>query len=183
MWSAYGFSALSFSLRDVISSSTPASDWSCSCKTSLNWFNLRICILLREHNWQICCSSLNIGWDIFLCTPEAFLFVKYFCWVLGTNSFWILFLWIVFRTMFHSPKMATTSSSWMTSRLPVTMKQRESMLSPVWKRRSPGAEWLMVKCMARARKQPSLANRKAGCSLNTFRFRWTQISAFISFGQ
>lgn len=79
--------------------------------------------------------------------------------------------------------MATTSSSWMTSREPVTMKHRESMDSPVWKSRSPGAEWLIVKCMARALRHPSLANLNAGCSLNTLRFKWTQMSAFMSFGQ
>ena len=37
--------------------------------------------------------------------------------------------------------------------------------------------------MASARRQPSLANRNAGCSLNTFLFRCTQISARMSFGQ
>ena len=79
--------------------------------------------------------------------------------------------------------MATTSSSWITSREPETIKHRLSMLSPVWYIRSPGAEWVMVKCIARARRQPSLARRNAGCSLNTFLFRCTQISAFISFGQ
>ena len=81
------------------------------------------------------------------------------------------------------PNMATTSSSWITSREPETIKHRLSMLSPVWYIRSPGAEWVMVKCIARARRQPSLARRNAGCSLNTFLFRCTQISAFISFGQ
>ena len=35
----------------------------------------------------------------------------------------------------------------------------------------------------KALKQPSDANLKAGCSLKTFRFRCTQMSAFISFGQ
>lgn len=70
-----------------------------------------------------------------------------------------------------SPRMATTSSSWMTSSEPVTMKHSESMDSPVWKSKSPGAEWLIVKCMASARKHPSLAKRKAGCSLNTLRLR------------
>ena len=81
------------------------------------------------------------------------------------------------------PNMATTSSSWITSREPETIKHRLSMLSPVWYIRSPGAEWVMAKCIARARRQPSLARRNAGCSLNTFLFRCTQISAFISFGQ
>lgn len=71
----------------------------------------------------------------------------------------------------------------MTSRLPVTMKQRESMDSPVWYSRSPGAECDMWKCIASARRQPSEARRKAGCSLKTLRFRCTQMSAFMSFGQ
>ena len=37
--------------------------------------------------------------------------------------------------------------------------------------------------MASARRQPSLASRKAGCSLNTLRFRCTQMSALMSLGQ
>lgn len=49
--------------------------------------------------------------------------------------------------------------------------------------RSPGAQWIVWNSTARARRQPSLARRKAGCSLKTFRFRCTQISALMSFGQ
>lgn len=49
--------------------------------------------------------------------------------------------------------------------------------------RSPGAQWIVWNSTARARRQPSLASRKAGCSLKTFRFRCTQISALMSFGQ
>ncbi|TNN63738.1 hypothetical protein EYF80_026055 [Liparis tanakae] len=35
--------------------------------------------------------------------------------------------------------------------------------------RSPGAQWMVWNSMASALRQPSLASRKAGCSLNTFR--------------
>ena len=35
--------------------------------------------------------------------------------------------------------MATTSTSWITSKEPETIKQRLSILSPVWYKRSPGA--------------------------------------------
>lgn len=79
--------------------------------------------------------------------------------------------------------MATTSSSWITSKLPVTMKHKLSILSPVWYSKSPGAECDIIKCMASALRQPSDARRNAGCSLNTFRLRCTQMSAFMSFGQ
>ena len=82
----------------------------------------------------------------------------------------------------NSPRIATTSSSWMTSKDPDTTKQRLSTLSPAWYMRSPGAQWIVWNSIARARRHPSLANRKAGCSLNTFRLRWTQISALMSLG-
>lgn len=83
----------------------------------------------------------------------------------------------------YLPKIATTSSSCITSKEPVTMKHNESIDSPVWYKRSPGAECDIVKCIAKALKHPSEANRNAGCSLKTFLFKWTQMSAFMSFGQ
>lgn len=76
-----------------------------------------------------------------------------------------------------------TSSSWMTSSDPDTMKQSRSTLSPAWKMRSPGAECIIWNSTANERKHPSLANRNAGCSLNTFLFRCTQMSARMSLGQ
>lgn len=81
------------------------------------------------------------------------------------------------------PRIATISSSWITSKEPVTTKQSWSMLSPWWKIKSPGAVCSVVKLTAKERRQPSLANRKAGCSLKTIRLRWMHRSAFISFGQ
>lgn len=66
------------------------------------------------------------------------------------------------------PKMAMTSSSWMTSSDPDTTKHRVSTLSPAWKIRSPGAQWVVWNSTASERRQPSLANRNAGCSLNTW---------------
>lgn len=68
----------------------------------------------------------------------------------------------------HIPKMAMTSSSWITSSDPDTTKHRVSTLSPAWKIRSPGAQWVVWNSTASERRQPSLANRKAGCSLNTW---------------
>ncbi len=68
----------------------------------------------------------------------------------------------------HVPKMAMTSSSWMTSSDPDTTKHRVSTLSPAWKIRSPGAQWVVWNSTASERRQPSLANRNAGCSLNTW---------------
>lgn len=76
-----------------------------------------------------------------------------------------------------------TSSSWMTSSDPDTTKHSVSTLSPAWNIRSPGAEWMVWNSTANERRQPSLANRNAGCSLNTFLFRWTQMSARMSLGQ
>lgn len=76
-----------------------------------------------------------------------------------------------------------TSSSWMTSSDPDTMKQSRSTLSPAWKMRSPGAECIIWNSTANERKHPSLANRNAGCSLNTSLFRCTQMSARMSLGQ
>lgn len=60
-----------------------------------------------------------------------------------------------------------TSSSWMTSSDPDTTKHSVSTLSPAWKMRSPGAQWVVWNSTASERRQPSLASRKAGCSLNT----------------
>lgn len=76
-----------------------------------------------------------------------------------------------------------TSSSWMTSSDPETTKQRVSTLSPMWKMRSPGAQCVVWNSTARERRQPSLARRNAGWSLNTCLFRCTQISARMSLGQ
>lgn len=76
-----------------------------------------------------------------------------------------------------------TSSSWMTSNEPETTKQSVSTLSPMWKMRSPGAQCVVWNSTARERRQPSLARRKAGWSLNTCLFRCTQMSALMSLGQ
>lgn len=86
-------------------------------------------------------------------------------------------------TLCCSPRMAMTSLSWMTSSDPDTKKHRVSTLSPVWKVRSPGAQWMVWNSPASERRQRSLARRNAGCSLNTFRLRWTQMSARMSLGQ
>lgn len=75
------------------------------------------------------------------------------------------------------PRIATTSSSWMTSRLPVTMKHNESIDSPVWYSKSPGALCDIVKCIASARRQPSDANLPSGCICNRHVLAlWLQIT-------
>lgn len=79
--------------------------------------------------------------------------------------------------------MATTSSSWTTSSDPDTMKHSRSRLSPWWKTMSPGAQWMRLKCTAKARRQPLLARRNAGFSVNTVLLRWMHRSALMSFGQ
>ncbi len=81
------------------------------------------------------------------------------------------------------PSIAMTSSSWMTSNDPETTKQRVSTLSPMWKMRSPGAQCVVWNSTASERRQPSLASRNAGWSLNTCLLRWTQMSARMSLGQ
>ena len=118
---------------------------------------LKVDIYCREHQWEE-----DISWILHsLCYDN----------VIKTGYCSVL------------PSIAMTSSSWMTSSEPQTTKQSVSTLSPIWKMRSPGAQCVVWNSTARERKQPSLARRKAGWSLNTCLLRCTQMSARMSLGQ
>ncbi|TNN82668.1 hypothetical protein EYF80_007186 [Liparis tanakae] len=54
---------------------------------------------------------------------------------------------------FGLPSIATTSSSWMTSREPETTKQRVSTLSPMWKMRSPAPCMLFQRSGSKVREE------------------------------
>ncbi len=71
----------------------------------------------------------------------------------------------------------------MTSSDPDTTKLSSLMLSPFLTMKSPGAQCIISKLTASARRQPSDARRNAGQPLNTRRFRCTQMSARMSLGQ
>lgn len=73
--------------------------------------------------------------------------------------------------------MATTTSSLRISIEPLEMKYRAVRISPLWTRVSPGGAWVVLNRMARARRQPLLAPRKALQFCSKLRFKWRQISA------
>ena len=94
------------------------------------------------------------------------------------------------------PRIATTSSSWMTSSEPDTMKHRLSILSPVWYKRSPGALKYrksndLIWCESESKWNPRYVLAESACSTQCVlaesacstnpNFPWTVLGKVVKF--